>query len=229
MLPGLFPYLENMMRYKAAIFDFDGTILNTLADLADSMNNVLTSLKMPTHQQESYRYFVGDGMLNLARRAAPAGTDEATLHGMVEAMNAVYAANWSVQTRPYDGVADMLAAFRARGFKLAVLSNKPDVFTKEMASHYFGGDLFDITLGAREGVPRKPDPTAALEIARLFKIAPADILYFGDTNTDMRTGRSAGMFTIGVGWGFRPVSELVEAGAQCVIDRPGQALDIIES
>lgn len=209
------------MRYRAAIFDLDGTLLDTLADLADSMNAVLSDLGMPIHPVDPYRYFVGDGMLNLARRAAPAGTEEAVVEKMVLMMDEKYAGNWDRKTRPYDGVPEMLAALRARGLRLAMLSNKPDSFTKIMARHYFT-DMFDIVLGARAGVPRKPDPAAALEIAGLFGLEPAAFLYFGDTNTDMRTGLAAGMHTIGVSWGFRPVAELREAGAEAIIEHPAQ-------
>lgn len=215
------------MRYRAAIFDFDGTLLDTLDDLADSMNEVLADLDMPVQPVASYRYFVGDGMLNLARRAAPPDTDEATLRRMVDLMEKAYAGNWSRKTKPYDGISDLLRALQEKDLKMAILSNKPDPFTKLMARHYFGDGLFDIALGAREDVPRKPDPAAALEIAGRFGIPVEDFLYFGDTNTDMKTGRAAGMFTIGVSWGFRPVAELVEAGAQLVIDTPAQALEAL--
>lgn len=216
------------MKYKAAIFDFDGTLLDTLEDLADSMNDVLADFGMPIHPADPYRYFVGDGMVNLARRAAPAGTDDATVRDMAQLMNDKYARRWSNKSAPYAGIQELIDALRKRGLRLGLLSNKPDSFTREMARHYFPGSVFEVVFGARDTVPRKPDPAGALEIARIMEIAPADFLYFGDTNTDMQTGRSAGMFTIGVSWGFRPVKELLDAGAQTIIDTPAQALTLLD-
>lgn len=219
---------EWRMIYRAAIFDFDGTLLDTLDDLADSMNEVLAAFGMPPHPVDAYRFFVGDGMINLARRAAtPSGIDDATAAAMAKLMDEKYGANWARKTRPYDGIEDLLAALGYKGLKLGLLSNKPDNFTQIMARHYFGDKTFAAVFGAREGVAKKPDPAAALEIASLFDIAPEAILYFGDTNTDMKTGRAAGMRTIGVSWGFRPVRELEESGAQAIIDHPSQALSLL--
>ena len=215
------------MRYRAAIFDFDGTLINTLEDLADSMNAVLADFGMPTHPADPYRYFVGDGMENLARRAAPKGTGDDVIKRMARLMDDKYAANWSNKTRPYDGIVPLLAALREKGVLVALLSNKPDNFTQIMARHYFDDHTFAVAFGARDGVPKKPDPAAALEIAGLLGIPPAAFLYFGDTNTDMRTGRAAGMRTIGVTWGFRPVEELLEAGAEAIINRPDEALALL--
>lgn len=211
------------MGYQAAIFDFDGTLLDTLDDLADSMNAVLVNFGMPAHPVGAYRFFVGDGMLNLVRRAATFGISDATAMEMVEMMDSEYSRNWSSKTKPYEGVEKLLSVLKARKLKVGLLSNKPDSFTQVMARHYFG-DAFDAIFGARDGVPKKPDPAAALEIASLFGVKPDDTLYFGDTDTDMKTGLAAGMRTIGVTWGFRPVDELIYAGAEAIIDKPEDAL-----
>lgn len=211
------------MEYRAAIFDFDGTLLDTLDDLADSMNAVLAKFDMPQHPARAYRFFIGDGMLNLARRAAPHQISDETGMAMVKMMDREYSRNWSNKTRPYDGVKELLASLKERNLKLGLLSNKPDSFTQIMAKHYFG-DTFDAVFGARDGVPRKPDPAGALEIAGLLGVVPRETLYFGDSNTDMKTGLAAGMRTIGVTWGFRPVDELIYAGAEAVIDKPEDAL-----
>ncbi|MDR1520466.1 MAG: HAD family hydrolase [Planctomycetota bacterium] len=216
------------MRYRGVVFDFDGTLLDTLEDLADSVNQVLAERGLPIHPVDPYRYFVGDGMENLVCRAAPPGTDDAEVKTLAKRLTDVYAAGWARKTRPYDGIVPLLAELRRRRLALALLSNKPDHFTKIMASHYFGASAFDLVFGAREGVPKKPDPAAALEIAEKLRIAPADFLYFGDTNTDMRTGLAAGMMTIGVSWGFRPVAELLEAGAVAILNHPGEALALLE-
>lgn len=215
------------MKYRAVIFDFDGTLLDTLEDLADSMNAALAERGLPTHPVESYRYFVGDGMMNLARRAAPPGTGDDALADLVDRMGAFYGGNWSKKTKPYPGVPGLLDELSRRGLPLAVLSNKPDAFTRIMARHYFG-DRFAVVFGARDGVPRKPDPAAALEIAGLLGLPPESALYLGDTDTDMKTGTAAGMRTIGVSWGFRPVAELTASGAGAIVDRPEEVLALLD-
>ena len=215
------------MRYQAALFDLDGTLLDTLDDLADCTNGVLSDFAMPTHPVDSYRYFVGNGWEKLAFRAAPAGTPEATLKEIAGAMAERYAAGWAVKTRIYDGVADLLGSFAGRGLKLAVLSNKPDVFTQVVVRHFFGDSLFALVIGARPGVPPKPDPSGALEIASRLDIASGRFLYLGDTNTDMQTGLAAGMYAVGVAWGFRPVVELREAGAKAIIEQPLDAVALL--
>jgi Predicted phosphatases len=212
------------MKYKAALFDLDGTLLDTLDDLADSMNAVLASFSMPPHPSAPYRYYVGDGMENLASRAAPEGTDDVTIKKMAAKMGEIYKANWDKKTSIYPGIVELLDNLENRGVQLAVLSNKPDLFTQLMIKHYFGESRFCKVFGAREGVAKKPDPVAALEIADALSIAPADFLYFGDTNTDMQTGVAAGMFTIGVTWGFRPRKELEDSGAMAIINHPLEAL-----
>lgn len=215
------------MRYRAAIFDFDGTLVDTLEDLADCMNAVLGDFSFPAHPVEPYRYFVGGGMLNLARSAAPEGTPEETLKKMAARMGERYGDNWANKTRPYHGIPELLSSLRERGMRLAILSNKPDVFTKAMAAHFFAGDIFDAVMGATERIPIKPDPEGALLLARSFGMDPGEFVYLGDTNTDMKTGLAAGMFTVGVAWGFRPVEELRGAGAQAIIDTPSDMLRLL--
>lgn len=210
------------MKYKAFIFDLDGTLLDTLEDLADAMNAALAACGMPTHPVESYRYFVGLGIERLAEQAAPRGTDPAALKRLIGIMGGNYTKNWSLKTRTYPGILEILITLRQTGLKLAVLSNKPDDFTQVMVEHYFPQDTFDVVSGAVDGVPKKPDPTAALNIAAKLEIRPDDIIYVGDTNTDMQTGVNAGMFTLGVSWGFRPAKELTDAGARSIVDKPQQ-------
>lgn len=216
------------MRYQAAIFDLDGTLLDTLEDLADSMNRALAERGFPERPVDAYRYFVGDGMMNLARRASPPGTGDDVAAELVEAMADIYGNNWAVKTKPYAGIPAMLEECKRRGLGLAVLSNKPDAFTQVMIRHYFPENTFAQVFGARDAVPRKPDPAGALEIAQNLGLPPSAFLYFGDTNTDMRTGLAAGMFTVGVTWGFRPVEELRGAGAQAIIDRPEEIIGFLK-
>lgn len=211
------------MRYLAALFDLDGTLLNTLDDLADSMNGVLTDLGMPIHEPSSYRRYVGDGMLNLALRAAPKGTTVETGKRMVGMMDERYGRNWHNKTGPYAGIPELLSELARRGVKLAVLSNKPHRFAKIVVNRFFPEIPFAAVYGERDGVPRKPDPAAALDIARELGVPPEQFIYFGDSDTDMRTANAAGMFAAGVAWGFRSTEELTRAGARTIIEKPEQA------
>jgi phosphoglycolate phosphatase len=216
MMPGV---------YEAVIFDMDGTLLDTLDDLADCMNRVLRRHGRAPHPVDAYRYFVGDGLENLVIRSLPRPDRSAEVVATLkEAMRSEYAEHWADKTHPYEGIPELLGALQGRGVRQAILSNKPHAFTQQIAAHYFPQRLFEQVVGAREGAPRKPDPGAALEIARALGVGPDRFLYFGDTNTDMRTGRGAGMFTVGVTWGFRPREELLENGAQALVERPAEVL-----
>ena len=208
------------------IFDLDGTLVDSLGDLADSMNAALECMGFPTHPTESYRLFVGDGVVTLARRAVPpAMADEATIDEAVRRMRDEYARRWTDSTRPFPGVAELLAELRRRGRKTAVLSNKPDFATREIVRLLFGGFPFQTVRGATPDHPLKPDPTAALAICSDLGVDPSRALYVGDTDVDMETGRRAGMLTVGVTWGFRGVEELRNAGADRIIDHPLELLE----
>ena len=217
------------MKFEAVVFDLDGTLLDTLADLADSMNAALRQLGYPEHDPDKYRYFVGDGMRNLARRVLPAGgQDENLVETVVKAMTTEYEQGWDVKTKPYSGMEDTLDRLAAAGVKLAVLSNKPDPFTKKMVAALLPRWQFQPVLGARPDAPLKPDPAVALEITRLLKIDPAQFLYVGDTATDMRTANAAGMFAVGAAWGFRTVEELEQSGARRIVHRPAEIMELLE-
>ena len=222
-------YTPAPMRKKAILFDMDGTLLDTLEDLADSMNAVLSSRGYPAHPLASYRYFVGDGVGELVRRALPAGvaSDEKVVRACTEGMRVEYDRRWHDKTRLYDGIAELLDALVGAGVRLTVLSNKPDPFVQVILQHFFAAWQFAAALGARPSVPRKPDPAAALEIGRLLGVTPADFLYLGDTNTDMQTARSAGMVPVGALWGFRTKQELLEAGAVAVVSHPMEVMHLV--
>jgi phosphoglycolate phosphatase len=211
---------------RAVLFDLDGTLADTLADLANATNWALTQLGCPTHPLENYRHMVGDGARQLCARALPADRQE-LLEDAVRLMRGRYGEHWHDETRLYPGVADVVAALAKRGHKLAVLSNKPDDFTRQVVAHYFPANPFHVVRGQLPGVPLKPDPTAALEIARRLSIPPSDWLYLGDTNTDMRTAVAAGMKPVGVLWGFRDREELTQSGARALVERPDQILTLL--
>jgi phosphoglycolate phosphatase len=214
-------------RIAAVLFDLDGTLADTLADLAHATNFALARLGCPPHPVAKYRYMVGDGARNLLLRALPADRAHLAEEG-VKLMRQHYEAHCFDQTRLYPGIVELVAALAARGCPLAVLSNKPDDFTKRMVAHYFRPSPFAIVAGQLADVPLKPDPAAALQIAAQLAVPPGQWFYLGDTNTDMRTACAAGMHAVGVLWGFRERDELLESGAERLVAKPGEVLALVE-
>lgn len=216
------------MGFSAVVFDLDGTLLNTLEDLADSMNQALRALGFPAHPVAAYRYLVGDGMEALARRALPEpARDQETVARAMAALRQEYGRRWDCKTRPYPGVPHLLEALQSRHLRLAVLSNKPDDFTRLTVERLLAPGRFDQVRGARPGVPTKPDPAGALKLAAQLGAAPAACLYLGDTSIDMQTARRAGMRAVGALWGFRDREELEAGGAQALIERPEELLALV--
>lgn len=216
------------MPYKAILFDVDGTLLNTLEDLSDAVNRVLAGKGFPTHKLEAYRYFIGDGSAMLITRALPEEKrNDDTIRSCIEMFIEDYGRNWNVRTKPYDGVTEMLDALMARGLKIAALSNKPHEFTKRCVNDLLPNWTFEVVLGYRDAVPLKPDPASALEVAKRLNIPPVDFLFLGDSAVDMKTAIAAGMYPVGVLWGFRPIEELQENGAQALIERPLEILNLL--
>lgn len=216
------------MSFKAVIFDLDGTLLDTLDDLADSANRVLASHRLPVHPVDSYRYFVGDGLQTLVERILPENMrNQEMVSSMVRDFKDVYSNNWNVKTRMYEGIDAMLNGLQQAGLALSVLSNKPHEFTRVCVQQLLPDWTFEPLLGARPEVEKKPDPAAAIEIASLLQLEPAEILYLGDTATDMKTATSAGMYPVGALWGFRTAEELTANGAARLISRPEQLLELV--
>ena len=217
------------MPCQAAIFDLDGTLLDTLDDLADSANAMLRAQGFPTHPTEKYREFVGDGVRILVERILPEDVDgEAEISACVEAYRAAYAERWNAKTRPYPGIPALLDDLVQRGIRLAVLSNKPHEFTQRCISHFLGNWPWEAVLGMREGVPKKPDPAGAREILATLKIAPESCVYLGDSDADMLTATAAGLHPVGVLWGFRGRDELVRNGAKTLIRQPAELLEWLD-
>ena len=217
-----------MSKFKAVIFDLDGTLLDSIEDLADSMNAVLAKAGYPVHDLQSYKYFVGNGMKNLVINALPPEhRNEDTIKIYTQKMKEEYAKRWNVKTRPYEGIPELLDALETMGMDMAVLSNKPDNFTKIIVEELLPKWKFSVVFGERTSVPRKPDPTGALEIAHILNLKPHEVLYLGDTGTDMKTAVSAGMYAVGALWGFREKDELLENGAKVIIQNPLELLNIL--
>lgn len=208
------------MSYLSVIFDLDGTLVDTLHDLADTCNEVLVSHHFPTHPTSAFKTFVGNGLQILMNRITPVGTDELVLQQCCELFSKRYSQNWNRNSCPYEGINDMLSALKRHGVLLAVLSNKPHEFTKLFIDEYFPYDLFSIVYGQREGFPKKPDPTVALQVSAQFDVHPQETLFVGDSSVDIMTGKAAGMGTAGVSWGFRSVQELTDIKADIVVHNP---------
>ncbi|MGQ3683888.1 MAG: HAD family hydrolase [Candidatus Loosdrechtia sp.] len=215
--------------FRAIIFDLDGTLLDTLDDLANAVNQVLKKCGFPVHPTDAYRYFAGDGITMLIHRALPENRrKEDIIHTCVQLFRKEYHENWDRKTKPYNGIADMLNMLTAYKVKMAILSNKPDDFTKRCVARFLPDWTFDMISGQNTMFPLKPHPAGALEIARGLNIPPSYFIYVGDTATDMKTALAAGMFPVGVLWGFRTKKELLENGARAIIKKPQDILNILK-
>ncbi len=216
------------MTCEAIIFDLDGTLLDTLADIGIAANGALVRCGCPPHGLDAYRYLVGEGVATLFERALPPDrVDPQTVQQCIAAFREEYARQWNIQTRLYPGIGELLDGLSRRALPLGVLSNKPDEFTQRCVQHYLSRWKFGAVFGQREGVPRKPDPAAAKEIVALLHATPQQCIYVGDTAVDMHTARHAGMLPVGVLWGFRPRTELENAGAHHLIEHPLQLLSLL--
>lgn len=214
--------------FKACIFDLDGTLVDSLRDLADASNHALHIQGYPTHETAKYRYFVGNGIPKLIERTLPVKARTPDILAHTRALfDAYYDVHRLDHTAPYPGILPLLDQLGEKGIPIAIVSNKADPFTKKIASALFG-NRFQSVLGSRPNVPRKPDPTAALEIASNLNTAPEECLFIGDSGVDMKTATAAGMTGIGVLWGFRGREELLENGAHKLIEQPAELLSLLQ-
>jgi phosphoglycolate phosphatase len=218
------------MDVRAVLFDLDGTLVDTIADIGDAMNRVLSAFGYPTHPTSLYYGMVGWGVRELVRRALP---EEARKSDVIERchqeMVREYTDHPVVRSQVYPDIPELLEGLRRMGIRTAVLSNKVDGITQIVVSELLNHHGFVVVRGAQENRPRKPDPTVALEIAQSLQAAPASVLYLGDSGVDMETARRAGMIPVGALWGFRDEAELREAGAVSVVKRPLDVLSVMRS
>ncbi|MEZ0390459.1 MAG: HAD family hydrolase [Verrucomicrobium sp.] len=213
---------------KAFIFDLDGTLIDSLADLAEAVNRMLDDRGYPRQPISVFPKYVGDGVRALVERALPSGVlASEDVDARVNEYQKHYSDTWKSETRPYVGIEEALQALQERGMKLAVLSNKPHVFTKLCCDHFFPNTKFELVLGARSGVPKKPDPAGALEIAEHLGLAPSECAYVGDSDIDMKLAVNAGMLAVGVKWGFRGEAELRANGAVEVVGTPDDLVCLV--
>jgi phosphoglycolate phosphatase len=213
--------------YDAVIFDLDGTLVDTLEDIGDAMNRVLAAEDAPPHSYQEYRYLVGRGLWNLAEESLPPQLrDEETVARCYERMIADYGEHALIKTHVYEGVPALVRGLRRAGLPLAVFSNKSDELTRRVVEALLDPRDFTAVVGARAGVPLKPDPAVALELAGRMRVPPERIAYLGDSLVDMQTATAAGMVAVGASWGFRTTAELMESGARVVIDDPRELLEL---
>lgn len=214
------------MKYQLAIFDLDGTILNTLEDLADSINYALKANGYPERTIDEVRRFVGNGARKLVERATPAGTSENEQDQVLEAFNRYYKVHCADKTGPYEGIMELLRELRAAGCKTAVVSNKPDYGVQELCQQYFEG-MFDFAVGERAGIARKPAPDSVNEVLQVLHVERTDAVYIGDSEVDVETAANAEMDHIIVTWGFREKEFLAQRGAKRFAETPDEIRQMI--
>lgn len=214
------------MRYKYVIFDLDGTILDTLDDLADATNAALASMGYPKRTKDEVRMFVGNGIRKLIERATPDGISEEDTVRTHEAFTAYYSVHCKDKTKPYDGIPELVAELRENGIRSAVVSNKADYAVKALCEEYFG-TLFDISIGEREGIRKKPAPDSVLEVMRLMGADAEHTIYIGDSDVDIMTAKNSGIGCIGVSYGFRGRDFLKEHGAEVIADTVAELRELL--
>lgn len=213
--------------YQLCIFDLDGTLINSLGDLADSVNFALRQYNLPEHPEEAYRHFVGNGAKRLIQRVLPQGRED-LFQQVYETYDRRYHDCCLCRTQPYPGILSLLDEVHKAGSQIAVLSNKPDPFTRYIAGHFFPHQL-DLVFGQRPGIPTKPAPDGVWEILRHFEVSPEQAILIGDSDVDIETAHQAGMSSLGVCWGFRGREELERAGADFLAADAAEAARILTS
>ena len=214
---------------KACIFDMDGTVADTINSIAYFANNALNYAGLPSIDIEEYKYLIGNGAKTLVKRMLDKiGADENLFDEVFTHYSTTYDNNFLYLTEPYEGIPELLETLKKKGITIAILSNKPHATTTKVSAALFGNDLIDICYGGRDGIALKPDPTSALGIVNELGMEKEECIYIGDTSTDMKTGKNAGLYTVGVLWGFRKRDELEENGADAIISHPSELLNIID-
>ena len=216
------------MIFKGVIFDLDGTLVNSLEDLADSMNIILQSHTFPTHSISDYKQLIGNGIRNLVLKALPeANRTEALIDTCYNLMIDVYRNNLVTKTKPYNGISGLLDELVSRKMKLAVFSNKADEFTRKIVLTLLPEWNFEAIIGLSIEEYKKPNPFVALQISEKFGLKPEEVLYVGDSGVDMQTANNAGMYAVGALWGFRAKEELLSNGAKVLLNNPKDLLEMI--
>ena len=215
------------MKYKAVLFDMDGTVLDTLEDLKDAVNATLRAFDMPQRSLEEVRCFVGNGALRLFEQAVAPGSSQETVLEALAWFKAYYDKHCLIKTAPYDGIMALLAELKEQGVKLAVVSNKPHSAVQELSNLFFA-DYMEYSIGQQDAIARKPAPDMLWHTVERMGLELSDCVYIGDSEVDVATARNAGMDCIAVSWGFRTVAELEAAGAACIVHNTKALLDLLK-
>ena len=218
------------MSYGAVVFDLDGTLIDSLEDLADAVNQALSISGFPPRATGCFKYYIGKGPRVMVTRALPEDRkdDDAAIEKCLADFNGIYSRAFNVKTRLYEGIPDLLDELSERGLKKAILTNKPHMFTEKYVEELLANWNFEMVIGQRDEIPRKPDPSGAFRISEKLGIDSSRIVYLGDSGVDMLTAVRAGMLPVGVLWGFRTGDELRENGAEHLIETPMELLSIID-
>ena len=216
------------MNCKTVIFDMDGTILDTIDDLADSVNHSLKAFDFPTRSREEIRTFIGNGLAQLIHLSVPTGTSEQEEKKVFEEQKRYYALHAADKTKPYEGITELLRSLKEHGIKTAVVSNKNDPNVKALSEKYFKG-LFDASIGVRDGVPRKPAPDLVNIALKEMNAAKCDTVYVGDSEVDVATAKNSGLRMITVLWGYRTKEELLDKGAENFVTTAAEIREILIS
>lgn len=216
------------MNYKGVIFDLDGTLVNSLEDISDSMNTVLKHHNYPPHSYEAYKDFIGNGINQLVKKALPKEhNNEIQVKCCFNKMIEIYRDNCTVKTKPYNGIIELLDSLVARNIKLGVFSNKSDEFTKKITAVLFP-NYFESVVGLTVESLKKPNPIKAIEISKSLGLEPKEIMFIGDTGVDMQTANNANMLAVGVLWGYRSKEVLISNGAKQILDKPLDLISILQ-
>ncbi len=214
------------MKYRCIIFDLDGTILNTLDDLADSTNYALGQFGFSKRTTDEVRRFVGNGIGKLIERAVPENTDENTISEVLECFKKYYGEHCSDKTKPYEGIDKLIQFIKENDGLTAVVSNKADFAVQELCKQYFPG-MFDFVVGEREGIRRKPSPDSVFEVLDKLSVKKEEALYVGDSDVDLETAKNAGIDCMAVEWGFRGRKFLIEKGADNIASKPQDIVNFL--
>jgi phosphoglycolate phosphatase len=216
------------MKFKGVIFDLDGTLVNSLEDIADAMNTVLQNLNYPTHDYDAYQYFIGSGLRNLVSKALPeTHNDEKHIDRCYQLMIEEYSGNCTRKTKPYDGIVELLDHLISHNIKLSVFSNKSDELTKKITTALFS-NYFEPIVGLSIEALKKPNPSEAIAISKKLGLKTEEIIFVGDSGIDIQTAANANMLAVGVSWGYRPEEELFAEGAKYVLNHPLDLIQILQ-
>lgn len=215
------------MKVKSVIFDLDGTLIDSIPDITETANQMLLNHQFPTHSAADYISWIGNGALRLVRKALPKEFSETETQKFLNEYLELYTEMCTHGTMVYKGIPEVLDYLTKQGIGHSILTNKPHEVTQKVVNYYFPGNVFNFVFGQRQGVAKKPDPSAALEIASNLNCLPEDVLFIGDSDTDMKTGKAAGMIAVGVTWGYGSVSSIKAAGSDYLFDTTEGLINLI--